>query len=604
MKNFDENTYTAIRKKFEQAAPELPGELHAKSIKEKIESGQSHKSIRVRKPVRWRAAVSTAACLVLAAAAVFGVFTYAPLLQSDAKEIGIVQSEEALAAKVSGLQRPFVLNDMGDGTTLSVPEEQPCDEHTLPSTVQANGQYAYYIYSEAQRDWGTGLATSKNLIYIFALDGTNTKLAAILDIPSDTDALHGIYLTENKLIAVFSNDQPQITQINVYDLADPADPQLAASFAQSGTYVSAHLTGGTIYLITKQSALSAEGKAVLPQSGAPGNMQAVQTQNIAYFDNARTAQYLVLTAVDAATAAATGETRAVLGADENVYYHDGILYIPSNNMLGLGVNDTRADNSTQIMTAKLTRKKITFTGEGTLQSTAIIRAMNEQNGYLRVAATVSTDDGFANRIYILNKKLQIVGTSEPFGAGMTIQSSAFINSFAYISVMGDTNSTLYTFDLSDAAAPTVTGGEQDDDKSVELLQLSDNRMLAVTQTIDEKPQSTLTLYDITGDKLVKIDQYILNNISIFMQTNLAIDSKYGYLVLPYYSADDNRRYYGLMTVKIDNDQISVTNEFANSNENFMTMGECIACGDYIYGFEINLELPDEEKVNIFAYKYE
>ena len=100
------------------------------------------------------------------------------------------------------------------------------------------------------------------------------------------------------------------------------------------------------------------------------------------------------------------------------------------------------------------------------------------------------------------------------------------------------------------------------------------------------------------DSLILENAYIMTNIG-----TLAINETENVFAVPAYFADETRRYYGIITFEIQNNQIIITNEFKNNDDELMYQGLCVFIGDYIYSFDINDNAIYNQKLKVFAYKY-
>ncbi len=100
------------------------------------------------------------------------------------------------------------------------------------------------------------------------------------------------------------------------------------------------------------------------------------------------------------------------------------------------------------------------------------------------------------------------------------------------------------------------------------------------------------------DSLILENAYIMTNIG-----TLAINETENVFAVPAYFTDETRRYYGIITFEIQNNQIIITNEFKNNDDELMYQGLCVFIGDYIYSFDINDNAIDNQKLKVFAYKY-
>lgn len=117
--------------------------------------------------------------------------------------------------------------------------------------------------------------------------------------------------------------------------------------------------------------------------------------------------------------------------------------------------------------------------------------------------------------------------------------------------------------------------------------------------------------DTAEEEIILFDKK-LNQLDIKTFTNAHITTTLGSLArndeknvyaIPAYFTDDSQRYYGVITFELKDNQIVITNEFKNNDNNLMYQGNCIIVGDYLYSFNINDSAPDNSKLKVFAYKY-
>ncbi len=135
-------------------------------------------------------------------------------------------------------------------------------------------------------------------------------------------------------------------------------------------------------------------------------------------------------------------------------------------------------------------------------------AMDEYNGYLRVATTEGWGETVANRLFVFERKLvdgiyelQIVGSiEEGLGKpGERIQSVRFNGDSATVVTFLRTDP-LYTLDLSDPANPVIAGELQVTGFSVYQHLWTDNLIIGIGFEANEQGMTTgmkLSLYDVT-----------------------------------------------------------------------------------------------------------
>ncbi|MBM0239965.1 beta-propeller domain-containing protein [Micromonospora sp. ATA32] len=132
-------------------------------------------------------------------------------------------------------------------------------------------------------------------------------------------------------------------------------------------------------------------------------------------------------------------------------------------------------------------------------------ALSEWQGHLRVATT-SGDTGGAgpdsfSTVYALHRRgdtLQPVGRVSGLGRGERIQSVRFLGATAYVVTFRQTDP-LYAMDLTDPAAPRVTGELKINGWSAYLHPVPDGRLLGVGQEADDQGRAQgfqVSLFDV------------------------------------------------------------------------------------------------------------
>lgn len=132
-----------------------------------------------------------------------------------------------------------------------------------------------------------------------------------------------------------------------------------------------------------------------------------------------------------------------------------------------------------------------------------------------------------------------------------------------------------------------------------LVKINENRIVLVRESA-ALDGDEIILYDISDkEKPAEIDRKKLDGISV---SKTALNYKNERFAVPFYRADETRRYYGILTFEVQNDKIEVIKDSVKDDDSFMAGGDCIFVKDYVYCFDINLDAPDKEKFTVFSYK--
>ena len=150
-------------------------------------------------------------------------------------------------------------------------------------------------------------------------------------------------------------------------------------------------------------------------------------------------------------------------------------------------------------------------------------AMDEHDGHLRVATTTGPAFGGAeaeaqtseSHVLVLdpgNGALETVGSVSGLGRGETIRGVRFLGDVGYVVTFRQTDP-LYTVDLSNPTAPTVTGELKMLGYSAYLHPIGDGRLLGIGQDATEQGRTTGTqvaLYDVRDPAApVRVAQAVL-----------------------------------------------------------------------------------------------
>jgi uncharacterized secreted protein with C-terminal beta-propeller domain len=161
---------------------------------------------------------------------------------------------------------------------------------------------------------------------------------------------------------------------------------------------------------------------------------------------------------------------------------------------------------------------LTVTATGSVPGSLLNQfSMDEYNGYLRLATTVSNGFGFgwfwasggsANDIYVLDGNLSVVGSVQGLGLAEQIYSARFVGDKGYLVTYQQTDP-FYILDLSDPLHPQLKGELKIPGYSSYLHPISGDRMLGIGE---ENWSVKISLFDVqNSEQPVELDHYILND---------------------------------------------------------------------------------------------
>ncbi len=137
-------------------------------------------------------------------------------------------------------------------------------------------------------------------------------------------------------------------------------------------------------------------------------------------------------------------------------------------------------------------------------------AMDEYNGYLRVATTVTYNwrDHVGNNIYVLDKKLRIVGKLEGLEEGERIYAVRFMGDKAYVVTYRETDP-LLVVNLSDPEHPRVDGILKIPGYSTYLHPIGKNLMVGVGK--NDRGKVKVSLFDVSDpENPEELDTYYMD----------------------------------------------------------------------------------------------
>ncbi len=374
-------------------------------------------------------------------------------------------------------------------------------------------------------------------------DGTIKKVSTIKVGKPENDKIYYMYINEmyvsgDNLIALlncnvledsasgsdvyYGNGGSDITMAVCFDISDRAKPVESWRVYQDGSYLSSRLIDNQLLMISDYYVdLGAEEEELkekcIPTYGTNSeNLNRVTCDCICIMENMYNSCYLVSSTVNISDEN-TMKTIAVLGAGENVYCNTESLYAVSTEYSGttyaqeiFGV--TSAD--TQIYKFDIRDGDIKFVCKGSVEGRTLNQfSMDEHKGYLRIATTSgSWGENLVNQVYVLNDKLEIVGTVKNIAKGETIKSVRFTGDTGYVVTFEQTDP-LFVIDFSNPKKPVIKGELKIPGFSTYLHPVGENLVLGVGVDGDENGQNggmKVSLFDVSDPtKPVECDKTTL-----------------------------------------------------------------------------------------------
>lgn len=470
--------------------------------------------------------------------------------------------------------------------------------------IKTDGRYIYYVNDNAE------------VVILSAANGETEKVSVIGNGEVE-NYIHDIYLKGDRLITVgvtYENEEGW-SSVVTYDISDRTAPKAMNTFRQSGDIVSSRMTGDIVYLVTCEYMYGTD--RIVPMTGENEIYAEMAPENIWCVPDPETPSYVILSAVDTGSgesesaenklSAESGERTdgtsfenrsiAVLGASQTIYCNQENLYA--------AVTEYSSDYSranTRIMRASLEGTNIAFEASGQVAGTVYDQfAMDEKDGYFRIATTAVRDGIDVNDLLILDMNLEEVGSVTGFARNESIRAVRYIGDKAYVITFEQVDP-LFVIDLSDPSHPSIDGEVQIEGFSSLLVPIAENRLLGIGYLTADNGYGgvytdglKLALFDISNPAEPQLlDSREFQGMYSPAQTThlaLTVNSEKGYYAVPYgryptavYDSGSeytNDSYTGGVLVFGAGDTIEVYDEHALAVEE---LRRNVYIGDWIYAF--------------------
>ncbi|ADJ26800.1 MAG: beta-propeller domain-containing protein [Dehalogenimonas sp.] len=322
-----------------------------------------------------------------------------------------------------------------------------------------------------------------------------------------------------------------MVSVKLYNIKDRSNPKLLKSFDIEGSYLTSRKIGTDVYFVvnsypsyiqTKPIAgdLIPGYREILGGTASSGDLKPVASYNqIGYIPPVQAASFLTIASMSMIdTNKEVGKT-VVVGSGENVYASMDSLYVaqtswPAYSEIGM----TIADNAQGTVVTKfsLSGGKATYTATGKVKGHILNQfAMDEYNGYFRIATTISgyvnNRDTSTNNIYVLDASLKAAGALEDVAPGESIYAVRFMGKRAYMVTFLHVDP-LFVIDLSQPAAPKILGKLKIPGYSDYLEPYDETHLIGIGKEVDPSIDANLVHTDnavyytaIQGVKLALFD---------------------------------------------------------------------------------------------------
>ncbi|MCL2121444.1 MAG: beta-propeller domain-containing protein [Clostridiales bacterium] len=315
--------------------------------------------------------------------------------------------------------------------------------------------------------------------------------------------------------------------IRVLDTSNMQDIKSIRYYEVEGGVNTSRKKGDFVYLVSSFAQWYRSGGIdIRPYAGENGQVAPMPIESIMIMPGGAGREFLTVSAIDIRN---TGEKVT----SETIAGGGYVTYMSSSNLY-LAVHDGRYTGKETMNIARfsLDGTKIGYAGSGGIEGALNNQfSMDEYNGHLRVATTVSWPETY-NNLYVLDANMEVSGLVPGYAKGERIYSARFMGARAYVVTFRQVDP-LFVFDLSDPAAPRITGELKVPGFSSYLHPVSDTVLLGVGRDVYD-----LFRVDSKGDPVVVGQQTGGLKISLFDVSDMGKPKEIDTLVLGSYGESE------------------------------------------------------------------
>ncbi len=410
--------------------------------------------------------------------------SYGYALGGDMKTAGAVT--EGAGSTAAAPQAPAAVNSNDAGKTgqrdysATNVQVEGVDEADI---IKTDGEYLYFVVNRYY---------SNCTVSIVKANGGNMQ--KVWEYSNKDNTISEIFLAENKLVLLMTPNTAyyktfaaefaptsannSVTRVEIYDLADKANPKLTRSFEQEGSYNDARVSNGKLLLISCKYAYSYlyglkafDAEAVIPRtmdSVVSDKMTILPPDRCYIVPKTENLSFGTISTVDlksdapAQSVTVMGDIATIYANTENVYvtqnryeYEERIEKTSVGNYYYYNPLGSYTD-ITKVAYSNTLKVVATGTVKGNLCSQF---AMDEYENNLRVATNswdYQNNNKQHNNFYVLGSDMKTVGKLEGLAEGENMYSVRFEGKKAYAVTYRQTDP-FFVINLENPAKPFVQG---------------------------------------------------------------------------------------------------------------------------------------------------
>lgn len=259
--------------------------------------------------------------------------------------------------------------------------------------------------------------------------------------------------------------------VRVYDITDRSSPELARELVVNGTISGSRMIGNYLYIVSQKYPYvydfdSQDYRIELPAYACGGTTKEIKPEEIYYIES-QESYYWFMTVISLNViddSIPPSDETFLAGISSTMYVSAENMYLVAHRSYPVRIMiispSTNAEDwreETLIYRLSLKDGKVALEGSGSVPGGILNQySMDEHNGYFRVATTEWTSNGSKNALYVMNMKLEIVGSLEGIAPGERIYSARFMGDRCYLVTFRQVDP-FFVIDLSDPSNPSILG---------------------------------------------------------------------------------------------------------------------------------------------------
>jgi inhibitor of cysteine peptidase len=294
----------------------------------------------------------------------------------------------------------------------------------------------------------------------------------------------------------------QKTAVLVFDIDDPSHPSYETFYAATGYPITSRLQDGFLYSMSESYIWKSEaGVYQLPTVTLSDGTSEIDLKDVHYDPEANDPSYFLnIMAIDLASGST--KTKSIIGGWSSVIYKSQeSLYLTfekwswQNMPVSIGSEAvTEPLVSTTVYKIGVDGLNMHVSARGDFNGVLLNQfALDEKDGYLRLAANNGDWNNRLNAVYVLDSDLATVGSLENLAANESIQAARFVNDTLYLVTFRQIDP-LFVIDLSNPTEPKVLGELTMPGFSSYLHPVDEDHVLGIGR---EGSSVKISLYDIS-----------------------------------------------------------------------------------------------------------